>query len=72
MAHKKQQQRRLTRAQAIEKAIDTSDPGDNVTIHQAICSDATVCCCTTLEIYIGGVPQRGPIGFRFLREEQSG
>lgn len=63
----KHKPRRLTRAQAIERAIDTSDPGDQVTIHQAVCTDMTVCCCFPIEVYVGGVPSKAPIGFR-LRE----
>jgi hypothetical protein len=59
--------RHLTRAQAIERAIDTSDPGDQVSIHQSFCTDSTVCCCTPLEVYVGGEGSRNPMGFR-MRE----
>lgn len=56
--------RRMSRAEAITKAIDTSEPGDSVTIHEADCTDAAICTCTPKEIYVGHDSLKHPIGFR--------
>lgn len=58
----------MSRAEAVMKAIDMSDPGDSVTIHEQSCTDPNICTCTPRDIYVGGTRPRRPIGFRMDRD----
>lgn len=58
----------MTRAEAIEKAIDMSGPGDSVTIHDAQCTNASICTCQPQEVYIGGRETKNPLGFQMHRD----
>jgi len=60
--------RSLSRAEAIERAIDISDPGDEVWIHQVDCTNANICSCKPTVIYVGGEPAKAPLGFRIDRD----
>ena len=54
----------MTRAEAIAKAIDQADPGDDITIHGGECADPSLCTCQPKVIYVGGEAPRNPLGFR--------
>lgn len=57
-------QRRMSRAEAIAKAIDLSDPGDELTIHSRECTDPNICTCKPVVVYVGTSESRHPMGFR--------
>lgn len=59
--------RQMSRAEAIAKAIDTSDPGDSITIHAAACTDTSICTCTPKTVYVGSDATKHPVGFRMNR-----
>ena len=60
--------KKMSRAEAIAKAIDMSDDGDVVTLHGADCTDPNICTCEPRNLYVGGKSNRNPIGFRLRNE----
>lgn len=58
--------RRMTRAQALLKAVELSDLGDEVWLHGAECTDPNICTCVPLVLYVGG-RRTAPMGFRLQR-----
>lgn len=56
--------RQLSRAEAIAKAIDMSDPGDTVEIHSEECFPLTMCICEPTIVYVSSDEPKYPLGFR--------
>ena len=59
--------KKMTRAEAIAKAIDASAPGDTVEIHNNECFPLTMCVCDSKTLIIAG-GNSTPIGFRMTNE----
>lgn len=54
--------KKVSRAKAIEAAIDQAQPGDELTIHPKTCNGKPRCGCKTIKLIIGR--KRAPVGFR--------
>jgi hypothetical protein len=61
--------KKMSRAEAIAKAIDMSDDGDSVTLHAADCTDPNICTCQPRMLYIGERASPNPLGFRIRRDD---
>lgn len=61
--------KKLSRADAIAKAIDMSAAGDVISIHFVDCTDPNICTCQPKVLYIDDVEpsRKNPIGFRMNR-----
>ncbi len=63
--------KRMSRAEAIVRAIDASAPGDTVEIHESDCFFLPgVCICADSKVLIVSGGKENPIGFR-MRNERS-
>ncbi len=56
--------KKMSRAEAMMKAIDISDDGDSITLHSVQCTDPGICTCRPRMLYVGDQPAGTPIGFR--------
>ena len=61
--------KKMSRAEAIAKAIDMSEDGDTVDVHNDECFWLTMCVCQPKHILVGA-KQSNPVGFRMRNDRQ--